>query len=501
MCEHVEKALTLTDAEVGDLRALAGQLQDQTVVPILGAGASHDCGMRLAGQIAADMHADCDFDQDLKIAVESVEATDLGKIAEAIFNARGEDQQAVLEAIGLPDPALWPSTDEIDEHFCVLRVLARAVREHEGWKRAVGFNYDCCGEAALKSEGYRLSRGTRSGRIWLDHADVICSKRRYDDTTIRSGFELVKAHGCAEHYRTEYTADPSATVTESVIIRAAQIDSWCDREWARVALSDRVRNAVVVLIGFSGQDPATVDELRRVLEDVTGDGSKPTRPRLVVIDWDPDTDALQQLIAYGVGPDGDATSAVTRVSTAAASTTAVLLVLLAEIVGLELGATATRLGYGLPSDLEARLALLALAGPAMSAWTFFLNKPLRDAGLQHVNLAMAGGSPYVPMRPDAEAAIRSFRAYEGLRDALGLQGLGSARGVCETGGWIVNDGKAYMPTGLELSTLVEAATNGALAEAKDVLHWPRDLSAVLVCEGGGQLRGLSIERDREVEVP
>jgi hypothetical protein len=62
---------------------------------------------------------------------------------------------AVVEALGLPDPALWPSADDIDPHFCSYRVLARLAREGV-FEQAVTLNYDCAYEAGLKGEGFLI---------------------------------------------------------------------------------------------------------------------------------------------------------------------------------------------------------------------------------------------------------------------------------------------------------------------------------------------------------
>lgn len=498
---HIEKALQITDAEVENLRILARQLQGQTVLPILGAGASYDCGMRVASKIAADLHADCITDQALKPAIEKLPQTDLGQIAEAIFASRGDNQQAVLEAVGLPNSSLWPGTPDIDPHFCVLRILARAVREHEGWKKALSFNYDCCSEAALKSEGFRFSRETGLGPLWLDHADIICSKRRYEDLSIRDGFELVKAHGCAEHYRTEYAEDPSSDVAESIIIRAAQINSWSGRDWARDALRDRVRTGILVLIGFSGQDPATVEELKDVLEDIHRERSQASRPRLVVIDHDPHTEALQQLVDFGVGPDGANGSAVTEICTASTSTTAVLQVLLTEMIALELQSSAEGLKFELPVDLDDRLALLAFSGPSMARWSFLLDKNASSEFLQRVNAAMSENLAYVPLRHNPRAIIRAFKIREEIRTAVSVEGPERAEDLCRSDGFIAQGGRAYMPLGLDVKKVTEAHRDGALAQAKDALPWPRDLSPILVCEDDGALRGVSVETGREVAVP
>lgn len=498
---HLEKALQLTETEVENLRILAGQLQGQTVLPILGAGASHDCGMRVASKIAEDLHTDCIADQALKPVIEKLAQTDLGQIAEAIFAGRGDSQQAVLEAVGLPNSLLWPSTPDVDPHFCVLRILARAVREHEGCKKALSFNYDCCSEAALKSEGFRFSRETGLGPLWLDHADIICSKGRYEDPSIRDGFELVKAHGCAEHYRAEYAEDPSSDVAESIIIRASQINSWSGRDWARDALRDRVRTGILVLIGFSGQDPATVEELKDVLEDIHREQSQTSRPRLVVIDHDPHTEALQQLVDFGIGPDGDKSSSVTEICTAATSTTAVLQVLLTEMIAFELQPSAKELNFELPTDLDGRLALLAFSGPSMARWSFLLDKDASREFLQRVNAAMSENLAYVPLRHNPRAIVRAFKLREEIRTAVGLKGPERAEDLCGTDGFVVHGGRAYMPLGLDLTKVTEANRDGALAQAKDALAWPRDLSPILVCRDDGELRGVSVETGQVVAVP
>lgn len=457
--------------------------------------------MRVAGQIAIDLHGDCIADPTLRPHVESVADSDLGQIAEAIYAAREDSQQAVLEALGIPNPEQWPGTPEVDPHICALRVLSRAVREQEFLEKAVGFNYDCCSEAALKSEGFRFTRETTAGRLWLDHADIICSKEGYQDTAGRDGYELVKAHGCAEHYREAYAEDASPEVAESIVIRATQIDSWEGRLWACDALRDRVRTGILLLVGFSGQDPATTEELKRVLKDVYAGDSASNRPRLVVIDHKPDADALRELIDYGIGPDGKKGGEVTEICTASSSTTAVLLVLLAEMIALELQPSMEELGYTLPPDLDGRLALLALAGPPMARWSFLLEQGASRAFMQQVNAAMAEELTYVPLRHNPRAIVRALKIRDELRRSIGLNGLDGAESLCETDGFIVHRGRAYLPLGLDLNTITDAHRDGALERAKDVLPWPRGLTAILVCEEGGVRRGVSLEKGQEVHVP
>jgi hypothetical protein len=68
-------------------------------------------------------------------------------------------------------------------------------------------------------------------------------------------------------------------------------------------------------------------------------------------------------------------------------------------------------------------------------------------------------------------------------------------------GFIVYNGRAYMPIGLDLDQPSGAYFREALDQAKDVLPWPRTLSPVLVYREGGDLRGMSIETGREVPIP
>lgn len=495
---HLELALELEPDEVATIRALAAQLQGQSILPILGAGASHDCGMRVAGDIATDLHAECCLDEGLRSVVEGVPERDLSGIAEAIYAFHGNSHQAVLEAIGMPDPGRWPGTPDVDPHFCALRILARGVREHEGLSQAFSFNYDCCKEAALRSEGFSLSHETTAGLLWPDHADVFCSKEMYVDLRVRRGFELVKAHGCAEHYREAYERNECEEVAEVIVIRAGQISTWEERLWAKRGLSDRIQNHILLLVGFSGQDPATATELKEVLEDVLSGSSEPSPPRLVVIDHDPDTEALKELIEFGVGPGGTEDGAVTKVCTANSSTTAVLMVLLAEMIALELEPAMTELGFTLPSDLGERLGLLALVGPAMARWSFLLGTA-GEAYMQRISAGMEGHD-YVPLRYEPKVAVRAFHIRKGIREAIGLTDPEQAGDLADTDGFILHEGRAYLPLGIRLDQVQAAHVSGMLKQAKDVLPCPKGVEAILVCEKEGARRGFSLGGG-EVEVP
>jgi hypothetical protein len=496
---HLDLALSLEPDEVEAIRILATQFENQAVLPILGAGASHDCGVRVAAKIAVDLHVECSANG-LGDRLEGVADSDLGGIAEAIYEHHGDSHQAVLEAIGMPDPDRWPGTPEVEPHFCALRILARGVREHEGLSQAFSFNYDCCGEAALRSEGFSLTRETTAGLIWLDHAEIFCSKEMYQGTGVKKGFKLVKAHGCAEHYREAYEEDECEAIAEAIVIRAEQIATWKERLWVQRGLSDKVQDHILLLVGFSGQDPATATEFKEVLEDIYSGDSASSPPRLVVIDDNPDTDALRELIDFGVGPEGASDGAVTKVCTANSSTTAVLMVLLAEMIALELQPTMVELGFTLPPDLDARLGLLTLTGPAMARWSFVLGGGDPGAFMQRINAGMEG-LDYVPLRHEPHIAVRAFKIRQEMRERFGLTDPEQARPLCGTDGFILHGGCAYLPLGNSLQQLKTAHRGGALAQAKDVLPWPEGVESILVCEEDGVRKGISIATGLEVPVP
>jgi hypothetical protein len=311
----------------------------------------------------------------------------------------------------------------------------------------------------------------------------------------------VKAHGCAEHYREAWSLEPSQAVAEQIVIRTAQVKSWEGRPWADAAFRDRVQKSILLLIGFSGQDEATTVTLKEVFDDVYTTNPGGGRPRLVVIDYDPETQPLQDLIASGVGPGGVAEGAVTKISTASSSTTGVLMTLVTEMIAVELEESLNDIGHVLPSDHAERLALLGLAGPPMARWSFLLDHRLDHAFIQQVNTAMSTVLSYVPLRYDGQTSARALKLRHDLRERFGVAGPERPEPRGDMDGFIVHEGCAYMPIGLDLDQLTSAYGREALDQAKDVLPWPRTLSPVLVCRESGDIHGVSIETGRRIPVP
>lgn len=493
--EHLDRAAVMSDDEVAVLGRLAEQLQGQAVMPLLGAGASFDCGMKMAAEIGEELLGEYERDPDCRPHHENL-GPDLGDVADAIYARRGGD--AVLAAMGMDDPTLWPGSDGVGDHFCALRVLARIVREEHGFQHAFSFNYDCCGEAALDAEGFIRSNGTMVGQGWIDHARVICSQAMNDLTLPRTRFELFKGHGCVEHYRERRGDDGSV---EDIIIRTSQIRGWGQRSWAKDSFRERARRSILLLIGFSGQPPVIAEELKDVLGDVYDGMQVPALPRVVVLDHRPNTVPLDELIALGAGPDGPSEGVVTRFRTDPHGTTAVLMVLLSELVAARLKPSLEAVGMDLPETNRQRLGLTLLGAPAMLRWSFLLGRPdpRRDLA-QEVNVEMREGS-YVPLSHDPTIAVAAIKARSQLRAALGLGPEEDLSQLLGGGGFLLTTTMAYMPLGISFEEVEAAYGDGSLDQARNLLPWPDDLECVLVCEANGGRRGFSLERCREVSVP
>jgi hypothetical protein len=127
--EHLVRAAALVPDEVARLGAFATQLNGHTVVPIIGAGGSADCGILRGGQVANAMYTEYMSDPGYteRPSNHAQFNSDLGAIADAIYLERTQEQ--VVEALGLHDSACWPNADDLPAHFCGYRVLARLARE------------------------------------------------------------------------------------------------------------------------------------------------------------------------------------------------------------------------------------------------------------------------------------------------------------------------------------------------------------------------------------
>jgi len=104
----------------------------------------------------------------------------------------------------------------------------------------------------------------------------------------------------------------------------------------RERLRDRARDHLLLLIGFAAQDGAVHAELQTVLDEIYRELPAAGKPRLVVIDWRPDTPVLRGLIKSGLGGQNPPPGVITAINASRSSSTAVGLILLTETLRLRL---------------------------------------------------------------------------------------------------------------------------------------------------------------------
>lgn len=497
--EHLDAATRLDPAVLADLATLAVQLRGCSVLPLIGAGASFDCGFPLAGPLGADLLAGYLANDDYRPHAAGLRP-DLGDVAEAIYVAAG--QPAVVEALGLPDHTLWPAAPDVNPHFCAYRPLSRLARERL-FREAVSLNYDCGYEAALRTEGFLLGRNSVAGRQWQDHVTLIAHQAANDSISIPGSLTVRKLHGCAAQYRIDYPTD--ARAADRIVVRRGQLINWRRDIWAKDYLRAAARSNVLLLVGFSGQDPVIVGELTDLLADIFGEAERTGIPRIVAIDYEPDTSVLRALIRDGLGGVPLASDAVAQIKTASGTTTAALLVLLTETLAndCELGAELTRSGYALGRTFVARMTDLILTAPTMLRWSYLLRPPRPDHYMQRVNIT-ATEEGYVPLLADPVTTTQAMKTRRELRAALGFNEVEHFDDALRTFGFVVaaRRGEAYMPTGLDFEALSGACRpGGELDHARAILPWPRHLDCVLVSDDSPGRRGISLMTGKEVFAP
>jgi SIR2-like domain len=494
--EHLDLAAALDTIQIEQIRTLAGQLQDVQVLPILGAGASYDCGMRLAREIGYDLYTD--YMANPAYEPHDAVSQDLADVAQAIHNAA--DQVAVVHAVGLPYPDLWPETARVVEHFCAYRILARLARE-DLFDEAIGFNYDCGKEAGLVCEGFLRSPHTVAGRQFRDHVSVIADKATFYEPRREGALTYIKAHGCAERFR-ELAVVDEAKAAETIIIRKSQLTNWREDAWMQDRLRDCARTHVLLLIGFSALDATIHGELQGILEEVYREVEPSGTPRVVVIDWQPNTPTLHGLIKTGLGGENPPDGVVTAIDVSSASTTAAAMILLAETLRLDLQSHLANQGYALPSEIDPQLAALVISAPLMLRWTYMLRPRSENQFIQKINLEQAAEKGYVPLMADPSSTAVSLDTRVKLRQRLGRPDDESTRDALSDHGFITRGGFAYLPVALGLDELRGACRPGGVVDrAKLILGHPSHLECVLVADGPGGLSGVHIETGAEVGVP
>lgn len=463
------------------------------MLPILGAGASYDCGVKLAGEIATDLYEEYKSDPEVESLVAG-ETRHLGVVADAI--ALRSDQLSVVKAIGLDQPDLWPDGDRKHEHYCAYRPLARLAREAP-LAKTITLNYDCGYEAGLLSEGFRRGGALSArGQEFPDHFTVIADSSSYFQPRVHA-FELFKPHGCAQRFRELAQADP-ATAADTIVIMASQLTNWRGAGWMRNEFKNAVARSVVLLVGVSASDPVIHGTLTDVFREVYDQIPATGEPRLIVIDHRPRTARLQTLVRLGLGKCPPKPGMVTNIDAGGTSLTSVLALLLTETLALTLE---NQVGLDLPSALEPRISEMFVAAPVMLRWTYLLRGRDEHQWAQRVNLLEAARNGYVPLTHDPAATSRLLQARRNLRARLRLPQVEPLAEVCRNHGFVVHQARAFLPVDVEQDELRGMCRPGGEPE-----HLVRDLDTpplepVLVSARGNGDVGFHMETGSEVHIP
>jgi hypothetical protein len=495
MTDHLSAAQQLPESELEAIQKLALQLHGQRLLPVIGAGASWDCGVRLAGEIAVDLHTAYLANTEFAPHAEGLEETDLAGITEAIYLKT--DQSRVISEVGIPDTDLWLPAEKLGAHFCVYCVLARMVREGL-LEEAFGFNYDCGAEGGLSAEGFIYGE-TSAGRHWIDRARIVADAEVASDTKRdESSFTLFKANGCAVRYR-ELAAVDEPKAAEGIVIRREQLEEWQESAWSRDKFRDRARDHVLMLIGFSAQDTKFTTQVRQVLKHVYEQSPESGTPRVVAIDIARNATPIESMIACGLG-NAATDGAVTKVCIEGSTTTAALLVLLAELLAIELENELRNAGVELSEELDTRLATLTISTPMMLRWSYLAGAPRIDELIQRANQIAAGG--YVPHKYDLARSVCLIEARRRVRERLGQMQPESCAEAITNHGFIVDGVFAYMPVGIPIDELEQSCREGAELEAlRNALaeHRPRNLECILLAGDGDRLEGVNLATGRRID--
>lgn len=497
---HLLAAEQLSPGQLESIRRLATQLIGTQVLPVIGAGASWDCGVRVGGEIATDLYDAYRASSDFEPHDPGLVDTDLPGIAQAMFVRKG--QERVVDELGLPDPARWPPAATLGDHFCVYCVLARMVRE--GLLGPVGkafsFNYDCGAEAGFRSEGFAYGK-TVGGSQWLDRARVVSDATTdVDFTSNPATFTLYKVNGCAVRYRELAQTDP-AKAAEEIVIRRDQLAKWPDQSWSRERFRVGARDHIIMLIGFAAQDSKFTGELNDVLQQIYAATPPVGFPRVVAIDRTSTAASIEGVIQTGLGGVDADEDVVTQIDTTGSSTTGAMLMLLTEMLSLTLAEHFERDGVTLPAEPDARLATFTISTPSMLKWAYLADRPSEKGLIQRANQIARGG--YVPHTHDPQLSATLVAARKRLRQRFGRADQESSSEALADGGFIVEGPFAYMPVGLPIEVLERSCREGPeLEDLRGRLreHGPKNVERILLAGDGTHLTGVNLESGQRIDV-
>lgn len=488
-----------------DVAALAAELSGKALLPVIGAGGSFACLVRLAGDLADGLWAAIDDGSIAMLSLPSDAAKlradrDLGAVADVIHLEH--PPETTIEALGFADRKVWPGPLDVvglhdtSPHECAYRVLARMARERLIGE-SVTFNYDCHFEGSLLREGFQFRTPGGSHASWPDRFDVVADKESHTSLEARGDFVLQKVHGCAETWRARRAAN-LREASEAIVIRWSQLLDWRHDFWARDLFRDRARRHILLLIGFGGEDAVIHSALAEVMREVTVIRPGPTS-RVRVLDRHPEKLRLRMLVEAGGGTSTVRSIPVGNGNPVLAQ---VLLLLLSELVRLKLQSYATSAGetLRLPASRRSQILRITASGPAMMRWTYGIALAARG-GVTGVLATMdeRGDEYYAPLTTEPSRALRAFETREELAAMLGVDPDGEdslpdgaiRRSV---------DVRAWVPLGLlehELDSLEQA---DVLAQVAERLVEIPDLKYAVVAKTPDGLRARSVDTGHEVDI-
>lgn len=498
LSEQLAAVHQLPDGEAEAIQKLASQLHRKRLLPVVGAGASWDCGIRVGSEIATELFEAYQGSSDFAPYDDGLDETDLPGIAQAIYVRKG--QLRVVQELGLPDPEMWRPAEAMGDHFCVYCVLARMVRERL-LDMAFSFNYDCGAEAGLKAEGFGYGNGQLAGGAhWLDRARIIADAGADVDPNFdKSTFTLYKANGCAVRYR-ELAELDQAKAAEEIVIRRDQLDKWPTESWSRERFRIGVRDHIVMLVGFAAQDAKFTGELNEVLKQVYAAVQAKGMPRVIAIDRERAAASIEGVIQSGLGNVHPPKGVVTQIGTNGSTATAALLLLLVELLAIELAEELEAADVVLPTALDARLATFAVSTPTMLRWAYLAQAPGEKELIQRANQVACGG--YVPHNYNQRLSVRLIETRSRVRERLGRMHTESSAEAQADHGFVVDGAFAYMPVGIPIEDLRQTCREGPELEALRTAllgHYPANLECVLLAGDGSKLEGINLATGRQVD--
>ncbi len=437
-----------------DINQLASELKDHAVLPVIGAGASVDCGQVGAKTLANELHKKmADGVLPLKERPDDFNeiADDLGKMADAIHLEHSADE--VLKGLEFLDHKRWPSAREVaarfasQPHLCAYRVLARMAKERT-ITESVSFNYDCHFEGGLLREGFFMRHRASQHQRWPERYTVIANAESHAAVVHRGEFVVNKVHGCVETWRTDSPAEPDAAAS-AIILRWSQLLDWRKDWWSRDLLRDRARRHILVLVGFSALDPVIHSTLQAVMSEIAKGHPLAGISRLRSIDAYPNRLTLRMLLRVGRGNLGGVQSIQVDVASGT-SLAATLFALHAELIRARIVEFAQQNPIDpaeLPGDRSASLRRLAVSGPAMLAWTWaILMQGFGVTGFS--GLLELGDSYYIPLCAEPGRTLRAFSVRDELAARYDVPAESAAYTADGSFLTVPRAGKAFMPLGL-----------------------------------------------------